>query len=93
MVRPVCYRHLLSIQSFYRSPPINIEDIGSVHLRMRARDLNGIRLVRADIKIDGSTIFVAFCEADEGWPFTIENESDYTISMTQTVINLHCSFL
>ncbi|KIM85199.1 hypothetical protein PILCRDRAFT_817197 [Piloderma croceum F 1598] len=66
------------------SPPINIEDIGSVHLRMRARESDGVRLVRADVQIDGSTIFVAFCPADEGWPITIENDSDYTISIAQT---------
>jgi vacuolar protein sorting-associated protein 13A/C len=57
-----------------------------VHFRMRARESNDIRLVRADIQIDGSTIFVAFCSADEGWPFTIENDSDYTIAMAQMVI-------
>jgi hypothetical protein len=73
------------IQSYLRSPPVNIEDIGSVHLRIRARVSDDIRLVRADVQIDGSTIFVAFCQADEGWPFTIENDSDYTISMAQTV--------
>lgn len=72
--------------SLFRSPPINIADIGSVHLRMRTRDLNDIRLVRADIKIDGSTIFVTFCDAKDGWPFRIENESSYTISVVQTVI-------
>jgi vacuolar protein sorting-associated protein 13A/C len=44
------------------------------------------------VKIDGSTIFVVFCEADEGWPFTIENDSDYTISMAQTVIISSCPY-
>lgn len=73
----------------FRSPPINIEDIGSVHLRMRARESDEIRLVRADIKIDGSTIFVTLCQAEEGWPFKIENDSDYSISMVQTVYNHH----
>lgn len=53
---------------------------------MRARESNDIRLVRADVKIDGSTIFVSFSPAEDGWPFTIENDSDYAISMAQTVI-------
>jgi len=85
----VLYVHILIsifIPLLFRSPPISIEDIGSVHFRMRTRNPVDIRLVRADVKIDGSTIFVAFCQAEEGWPFTIENESDYTISMVQTVI-------
>jgi vacuolar protein sorting-associated protein 13A/C len=64
-----------------------------VHLRMRARESDGVRLVRADVQIDGSTIFVAFCPANEGWPITIENDSDYTISIAQTVVNFTCSFL
>lgn len=71
--------------NFFRSPPINIEDIGHVHFRMRARESENVHLVRADVRIDGSTIFVAFSPADEGWPFVIENDSDYKISMQQTV--------
>lgn len=52
---------------------------------MYGRDSNVVRLVRADVQIDGPSIFVTFCDADEGWPFRIENDSDYTISMAQTV--------
>lgn len=52
---------------------------------MRTRDPSDIRLVRAEVKIDGSTIFVAFCRAEEGYPFTIENDSDYSITMAQAV--------
>lgn len=56
---------------------------------MRARESTSIQLVRADVEIDGSTIFVTFCPADEGWPFTIENDCDFTISVAQTVITSH----
>lgn len=52
---------------------------------MYGRDANDVQLVRADIRIDGPTIFVSFCHAEEGWPFIIENESDYTFSMAQIV--------
>lgn len=52
---------------------------------MYGRDSNDIQLVRADIQIDGPTIFVSFCQAEEGWPFIIENISDYTFSMAQIV--------
>lgn len=52
---------------------------------MRARESDDIHLVRADVRIDGSTIFVAFSPAEEGWPFVVENDSDYKISMQQTV--------
>ncbi|KAJ3917835.1 vacuolar protein sorting-associated protein 13 [Lentinula edodes] len=66
------------------SPPFNIEDIGFVHLRLKAPGDNPdqIRLIRVDVKIDGSTIFVHFSSA-AGWPFIIENGSDYTFSLSQ----------
>ncbi|KAG1749982.1 vacuolar protein sorting-associated protein 13 [Suillus paluster] len=63
------------------SAPINIEDIGSVHLRVRLPN-NDMDIVQADVKIDGSTIFVILSAA-EGWPFVIENDSDFSVSMMQ----------
>ncbi|KAJ7071032.1 vacuolar protein sorting-associated protein 13 [Mycena amicta] len=65
------------------SPPIRIEDIGTVHLRLRSptREHNP-DLIRADIRIDGSTIFVIFSSAADAWPFMIENESDYVAIQT-----------
>lgn len=70
----------------FRSPPFNIEDIGFVHLRLKAPgdSLDQIRLIRVDVKIDGSTIFVHFSSA-AGWPFIIENGSDYTFTLSQKV--------
>ncbi|CDO71578.1 hypothetical protein BN946_scf184911.g48 [Trametes cinnabarina] len=67
------------------SAPINLEDIGSVHFRLYASE-NDQRmwLMRADVKIEGPTIFIFLNEATEGWPFTIENESDYPLSFSQT---------
>ncbi|KAI0756975.1 vacuolar protein sorting-associated protein 13 [Daedaleopsis nitida] len=67
------------------SSPINLEDIGTVHFRLAASDNSQQqRLMRADIKIDGPTIFVFLDEAKEGWPFTIENDSDYTFQFYQS---------
>ncbi|KAG5731737.1 Vacuolar protein sorting-associated protein 13 [Termitomyces sp. T112] len=66
------------------SSPINLEDIGTIHFRLRAPNHNEseIGLVRADVRIDGSTIFVSFSTSEE-WPFTIENESEYTVKLCQ----------
>ncbi|TBU65089.1 vacuolar protein sorting-associated protein 13 [Dichomitus squalens] len=67
------------------SAPINLEDIGTIHFRLPAsEDSQQIRLMRADIKIEGPTIFVFLDEATEGWPFKIENESDLTFTIHQT---------
>ncbi|OSX67568.1 hypothetical protein POSPLADRAFT_1064162 [Postia placenta MAD-698-R-SB12] len=68
------------------SAPINMEDIGSVHFRLRkpAAESHEQYLMRADVKMEGSTIFVFIAEATEGWPFIIENDSDYTFTLYQT---------
>lgn len=63
-----------------------MEDIGSVHFRLRAPgDTNSIHIIRADVQIDGSTIFISLFSAKEGWPFIIENESDHSIKLCQKV--------
>jgi vacuolar protein sorting-associated protein 13A/C len=65
------------------SSPVNIQDIGNIHLRVpRASDDNQVDIVTADIKINGSTIFVTFLKAD-GWPFELENDTDYTVFVCQ----------
>lgn len=76
----------LVILIVHRSSPINLEDIGTIHFRLPITE-NGqqIRLMRADVKIDGPTIFIFLDEATEGWPFTIENDSDYSFTFSQTV--------
>ncbi|KAJ7293574.1 vacuolar protein sorting-associated protein 13 [Mycena rebaudengoi] len=67
------------------SPPIKIDDIGAVHLRLRypGREQEPPQLIRGEVKIDGSTIFVSFSPANEAWPFLIENDSDYTATICQ----------
>jgi len=69
-----------------RSPPFNIEDIGLVHFRLRGPGGNQPHhLMRVHSKIEGSTIFLNLCSADEGWPFMIENGSDYEVVLCQAV--------
>ncbi|KAG2023495.1 hypothetical protein CC2G_001143 [Coprinopsis cinerea AmutBmut pab1-1] len=63
------------------TPPISLEDIGSVYVRL-ARDGSITDLVRADVVIEGSTIFVLLSQSDE-WPFVIENETDCRFELRQ----------
>jgi hypothetical protein len=80
----ICLRSSIPIIS--RSPPINIEDIGSVHFLLRHSDSKKEpELVKADIRLDGSTIFIKYGFATDGWPFMIENSSDYPVSFCQQV--------
>jgi len=77
------------LNNCFRSPPINIEDIGPVSLRIGRPGSNDhdFVLVQVDIRIESSTIFVIISPADNGWPFEIENFSDYILSVSQTVMN------
>ncbi|THH34126.1 hypothetical protein EUX98_g96 [Antrodiella citrinella] len=66
------------------SAPINIEDIGVMHFRLKAPRENGdVRLMRADVKLGGATIFIVISQEEEGWPFTIENETDFSMWTVQ----------
>ena len=62
-----------------------MEDIGSVHFRLKNSADNETRLMAADVKLGGSTIFIVLSLADDEWPFMIENESDYAFSFYQAV--------
>ncbi|KAA1471483.1 DUF1162-domain-containing protein [Dentipellis sp. KUC8613] len=62
------------------SPPFSIEDIGAVYLRMKhPSQTDSSHLIRADVKMDGATIFVFLQLADDNWPFLIENDSDASV--------------
>lgn len=41
-------------------------------------------LMRADVRMEGSSIFIFISDASEGWPFTIENDSDHDFAFSQT---------
>jgi vacuolar protein sorting-associated protein 13A/C len=41
-------------------------------------------LIRAEIMIEASTIFVILSKSDE-WPFEIENDTDYSFKFSQRV--------
>jgi vacuolar protein sorting-associated protein 13A/C len=58
-------------------------EIGTVHLRLRHPDRPAeVQLLRAEVQVDGSSIFIYIYSADR-WPFLIENNSDYSASFRQ----------
>jgi len=68
------------------SAPINIQDIGRVHLRMPPPDdehHHKPHLLRADVALEGSTIFVILSRETGPWPFKIDNQSDYLVTISQ----------
>ncbi|KAF5314046.1 hypothetical protein D9611_006808 [Ephemerocybe angulata] len=67
------------------SPPISLEDIGVVHVRLKRLTPEGtsqIDLIRAEITIESSTIFVILSKSDD-WPFELENDTDYAFKFLQ----------
>lgn len=61
-----------------------MEDIGVIHVRLPSSE-DVSKLVRVDIKIDASTFFIYLQDAEDHWPFKIENESDYIVDFAQMV--------
>lgn len=84
MVRGVLHLDGFMTYICTRSPAINMEDIGIVHVRLPSSE-HASTLVLVDIKIDASTFFIYLQEADGHWPFKIENESEYVVDFAQMV--------
>lgn len=79
-------RHLLRIAypgTQEWSAPFSLTDVGPVHLRMRHSDRTE-HLIKADVYIEGPTIFVYLKRDTDPWPFKIENNSDSGIEIWQS---------
>jgi vacuolar protein sorting-associated protein 13A/C len=68
----------------FRSPPLNVEDLGSMHFRLKAPGSNEVQLLSSDVKLGGSTIFIVISDTTS-YPFVIENDSDYAFTIYQSV--------
>lgn len=64
------------------SAPFNIEDIGSVHLRL-AKVGQHQHLIKAEVLLEGPTIFISLSLETGPWPYMLRNESDYTVQFMQ----------
>lgn len=75
----------MGLISFSRSQPINMENIGSVHLRLEASDTRKtVHLIKADVEVAGATIFITF-QRETKWPFRLENLSQFPFELVQSV--------
>ena len=78
-------RHMLKIaypNSTNWSAPFSLTDVGPVHLRMNVNDDE--HLVKADVYIEGPTIFIYLKRDLDPWPFKIENNSSTPIEIWQS---------
>lgn len=85
----ILYLATVSTLTHFRSAPINMEDIGSVHFRVQPIDAppSDVHLWRADVEVEGATIFVILNREFNNWPYRLVNESDYDFIVLQTVGN------
>ena len=62
-------------------------EVGTVHLRIfpPGEGPQAPDLVKADVAMEGATIFLTFSLEAGRWPFKVENDSDYPISFCQSV--------
>lgn len=67
--------------------PFNIADIGTTHVKI-ARAGQRQRLVRVEILIEDSTVFLNFSIETKNWPYSMRNESDLEFTFFQANPNV-----
>ncbi|KAM0254853.1 hypothetical protein ACHAQJ_006345 [Trichoderma viride] len=67
--------------------PFNIADIGTTHVKI-AKAGQRQRLIRTEILVEDSTIFLHFSVETKNWPFSMRNESDTEFTFYQANPNV-----
>jgi vacuolar protein sorting-associated protein 13A/C len=62
--------------------PFNISDLGTTHIKI-AKPGQRQRLIRADILMEGATVFVNLSMETKNWPYSMRNESDTEFTFYQ----------
>jgi vacuolar protein sorting-associated protein 13A/C len=71
--------------AFRRSAPINVADVGRNHVVVPTERGASKQLLRIDIRLEGSTVFLFVAEEEGTWPLRIRNETDFPFTFEQTV--------
>jgi vacuolar protein sorting-associated protein 13A/C len=66
------------------SSPFNIADVGTIHVKL-AKANQRQRLIKAEIIMEGATLFVHFSFESRHWPYSMRNESDTEFIFYQAV--------
>lgn len=69
------------------SSPFNIADVGTVYVKL-AKANQRQRLIKAEVVMEGATIFIHFNLENKHWPFSMRNESDMEFLFYQSNPNL-----
>jgi hypothetical protein len=73
-----------SQNTFNRSAPFNIDEVGRVHVKVEKSD-EVIDLIRTEILLEDATVFVILNKEEGKWPYRIENYSDVNVDFYQQV--------
>lgn len=67
-----------------RTPTFDLREVGETHLKVQEE--NGDEgLLRADVAVSGSIVFITVNAEERGYPIIIENASDYDFVLSQAV--------
>lgn len=73
---------------YYRSAPFNIQDIGTIHVRLDSADGSTAALMRVTTVLEDATVFIVLNkENDDAWPFMLVNQTDEDMTFYQEVRN------
>lgn len=68
------------------SAPFNIQDIGTVHVRLDSADGLTAMLMRVTIILEDATVFIILRkENDDSWPYRLVNNTDVDMTFYQEV--------
>ena len=65
------------------SNPFSLTQVGNIFLKLGRIGSLTEDLIRVDITIEKATIFASFSQAEERWPFKIENQTDVVVNYFQ----------
>lgn len=66
--------------------PFHMDSIGNVFLRI-SHAQGHQQLVRVEVIVNGSTIFIKLSPQDGPWPFQLRNESEFTVMFMQCTVD------
>lgn len=71
---------------WYRSAPFNIQDIGTIHVRLDSADGSTAALMRVTTVLEDATVFIVLNkENDDAWPYMLVNQTDEDMTFYQEV--------
>lgn len=92
MVSVKCSSRFHPKKCLFRSSPVAIQEVGTVHVRVFPPGESATPdLVKVVTAVESATIFVYFSLETGPWPFRVENDSDFPFWLSQSVNTIYSS--